>query len=120
MARLRFDNLDKWVCTNPNVFQYCRKMDETTWIFIRPKDDLLEQLKQRKDITPKELLKEINRQTDEAVGTTMMMKDWYMGTVDFDEYTLSEAMRYTEVYGDVNINDKERVAECIFESLMFN
>lgn len=28
-------------------------------------------------------------------------------------------MNYTEAYGDVNINDKERVAECIFESLMF-
>lgn len=114
MARLRFDNVDKWICTNPNVFQYCTQMDETTWIFIRLKDDVLEQLKQleqRKDIAPKELLKEINRQTDE--------KDWYMGTVDFDEYTLSEAMRYTEAYGDVNINDKKRVAECIFESLMF-
>lgn len=110
MARLRFDNVEKWVCTNPNVFQYGIQMDETTWIFIRPKDELLKRLKNN-HCNPKTLLKDIDRQTKED--------EWYVGSVDFDEYTLSEAMRYTEAYGDVNINDKERVAECIFESLMF-
>lgn len=112
MARLRFDDMDKWICTNPNVFQYCIKMDETTWIFVRPKDSLLKQLKQNKDIAPKELLKAVNGQTNED--------EWYIGAVDFDDYTLSEAMRYAEAYGNVNINDKERIAECIFENQMFN
>ena len=110
MAQMKFDNVEKWVCTNPNVFQYCIQMDETTWIFIRPKDELLKRLKNN-HCNPKTLLKDIDRQTKEG--------QWYVGSVDFDDYTLTEAMNYTEAYGDVNINDKERVAECIFESLMF-
>ena len=104
---IHFD-VNEWVNTDPDQGQFCRKINDTTFEYIKIKD------MEGKEHS-KHLLETLNDKTT--------IKDWYQDEICVDDYDADEIGEYVSSYGGDeylgNSEGAERnqlIAECIFET----
>lgn len=107
---IHFD-VNEWVCTDVDEFQYCRKVDSTTFEYIQLKN---------KEVVHDSLC--LGRQILEYLNDKTTIKDWFQDEIDVTDYNDKEIAEYISTYGGENFlaNSKgatrnQLIAECIFE-----
>ena len=103
------DTLDfysnRWICTDPDNYQFCRKIDETTFEYIQLKPyyyERLDGLKPEMDVL-------------EYLSGKTFKKEWYHSIIDVTSYSPEEIAEYVAPYGMPEV-DNQLIAECIFET----
>lgn len=108
---IHFD-VEEWSCTDPDEFQFCRKVNDTTFEYIQLKNEKIKNEFQH--VSPKKFLFYINDNTT--------MNDWCEEEIDVCDYSPEEICGYLSAYGGIldNVNDdvlkNQLIAECIFET----
>jgi len=98
----------EWTCTDPDLGQFCRKINDTTFEYIQIKD-------MSGKPHSKRLLEVLNDKTT--------IKDWYQDEICVMDYDVDAIGHYVSAYGgDEFLGDSEGaernqlIAECIFET----
>lgn len=114
---IHFD-VNEWVNTDPDEYQFCRKINDTTFEYIQIKDcnwknhieSLVEVGKPIKSILA-------------LLSDKTVVKDWYQDEIDVNDYDADELGEYVSAYGGDeylgNSEGAERnqlIVECIFET----
>jgi len=114
---IHFD-VNEWVNTDSDEYQFCRKINDTTFEYIQIKDcnwknhieSLVEVGKPIKSILA-------------LLSDKTVVKDWYQDEIDVNDYDADELGEYVSAYGgDEFLGDSEGaernqlIAECIFET----
>lgn len=108
-GKIKF-NPNEWTCTDPDEWQFCRKIDETEYEYIQLKD---------KEIVRDSLcygklgLEYLNEKTTPS--------DWWQEEIDANDYTINEIKEYFAPYGynELKLSASEfyhLACECIFET----
>ena len=107
---IHFD-VNEWVCTDVDEFQFCRKINDTTFEYIQLKD--------------KELVKDslcLGRQILEYLNDKTFLADWWEDEIDVSEYDADALGEYISPYGGEDFiaqskgaDRNQLYAECIFE-----
>ena len=110
---IHFD-VNEWVCTDPDNYQFCRKVSDTEFEYIQLKTRDLTAFVGAFKLGGKNLLSVLNDRTN--------ITDWYQDEIDINDYDADELGRYAASYGgDEYLGDSEGaernqlLAECIFE-----
>ena len=129
-GRVVFDNPNEWVMTDPDTYQFARKVNNTTWEYYQLANEeiikLLEEViynNQSIDTTPLKdrVLNYINNY--DSFKTTS--DDWYFGEIDLYEYDEDEICDYLSAYGESYLQGADEntkvqlTCEAIFETDMF-
>lgn len=110
---IHFD-VEEWVCTDVDEFQFCRKVSDTIFEYIQLKTDDLKAFIESFRLGNKHLLETLNDRTYPS--------DWYQDEICVDDYDAEQIAEYLSPYGgilDGVTDDVERnqiIAECIFET----
>ena len=106
---IHFDR-NEWECTDPDTFQFCRKVSDTEFEYIQLKDEE----KVRDSLC-------IGRQILDYLNDETMPADWYQDEIDVADYSEKEIHYALSPYGGIldGVNDvvgrNQLIAECIFE-----
>lgn len=115
-GKIKF-NPNEWTCTDPDEWQFCRKIDETEYEYIQLKD---KELVRDSLCCGKLGLEYLNEKTTPS--------DWWQEEIDITDYTEDEKgdyiiesyfapYGYKETYKDWSEEDRNQLlAECIFET----
>ena len=129
-GRVFFDNPNEWVMTDPDTYQFARKVNNTTWEYYQLANEeiikLLEEViynNQSIDPTP---LKDrvLNYINNRSIFKTTS-DDWYCGEIDLDDYDEDEIYDYLSAYGESYLQGADEntkvqlTCEAIFETDMF-
>ena len=129
-GRVVFDNPNEWVMTDPDTYQFARKVNNTTWEYYQLANEeiikLLEEViynNQSIDPTP---LKDrvLNYINNRSIFKTTS-DDWYCGEIDLDDYDEDEICDYLSAYGESYLQGADEntkvqlTCETIFETDMF-
>ena len=129
-GRVVFDNPNEWVMTDPDTYQFARKVNNTTWEYYQLANEeiikLLEEViynNQSIDPTP---LKDrvLNYINNRSIFKTTS-DDWYCGEIDLDDYDEDEIYDYLSAYGESYLQGADEntkvqlTCEAIFETDMF-
>ena len=107
--------VEDWICTDPDTFQFCRFINGTTFEYIQLKDP--------------ERVKDslcIGKQALSYLNDSTTARDWYQDIVNVDDYDADEIGEYLSPYGGIlDGTSDERIrnqitAECIFETDIVN
>ena len=107
-------NVEDWHCTDPDQYQYFRKVNDTTFEYIQLKDGYFSKLADDKNLTERNLLEVLNNNTMDC--------DWYNGEIDVTDYTEEKIKDYLSPYGGIldgvtdEVERNQLIAECIFET----
>lgn len=106
---IHFDR-NEWQCTDEDNFQYCRKINDTTFEYIQLKNlDLIE----GSCCTRLRALDYLNDETS--------VSDWYQDEIDVTRYDAEKIAEYLAPYSgildgvDDPVERSKLIAECIFE-----
>lgn len=103
-------NVEEWSCTDPDEFQFCRKVSDTEFEYIQLKDK--EKVKDSL-CAGRNALRYLN---DETIPS-----DWYQDEICVTDYDAEELAEYLEPYGGIldGTTDEtiinQLTCECIFE-----
>lgn len=129
-GRVVFDNPNEWVMTDPDTYQFARKVNNTTWEYYQLANEeiikLLEEViynNQSIDPTP---LKDrvLNYINNRSIFKTTS-DDWYCGEIDLDDYDEDEICDCLSAYGESYLQGADEntkvqlTCEAIFETNMF-
>ena len=103
---------EEWICTDPNEFQFCRKVNDTTFEYIQLKD---------KNLVEDSLC--LGRQILDYLNDKTKITDWYQDEICVNDYDADEIGEYISPYGGEDFlrnSDgavrNQLIAECIFET----
>ena len=129
-GRVVFENPNEWVMTDPDTYQFARKVNDTTWEYYQLANEEIIKLlsdviykNQSVDQTPlkDKVLNYINNY--DSFKTTS--DDWYFGEIDLYEYDEDEICDYLSAYGESYLQGADEntkvqlTCEAIFETDMF-
>ena len=129
-GRVVFDNPNEWEMTDPDTYQFARKVNDTTWEYYQLANEEIIKLlsdviykNQSVDQTPLKdrVLNYINNY--DSFKTTS--DDWYFGEIDLYEYDEDEICDYLSAYGESYLQGADEntkvqlTCEAIFETDMF-
>jgi len=107
---IHFDR-NEWVCTDERNFQYCRKVNDTTFEYIQLKD--LELIRDSL-CTRLRALDYLNDETG--------VDDWYQDEIDVTRYDDEKIREYIAPFSGIldgvedPVERNQLIAECIFET----
>lgn len=108
---IHFDT-NEWECTDPDEYQFCRKVNATTFEYI--------QLKDKSKVKDSRC---IGKQTLALLNDETFISDWYEDEINVTEYDADQIGEYISPYGYAEMFDKfdestknQLIAECIFET----
>ena len=129
-GRVVFENPNEWVMTDPDTYQFARKVNNTTWEYYQLSNEKVIKLlnyviynNQSIDPTPLKdrVLNYINNR--DSFKTTS--DDWYCGEIDLDDYDADQICDYLSAYGESYLQGADEntkvqlICETIFETDMF-
>lgn len=129
-GRVVFNNPNEWEMTDPDTYQFARKVNNTTWEYYQLANEeiikLLEEViynNQSIDPTP---LKDrvLNYINNRSIFKTTS-DDWYYGEIDLDDYDEDEICDCLSAYGESYLQGADEntkvqlTCEAIFETNMF-
>ena len=129
-GRVVFENPNEWVMTDPDTYQFARKVNNTTWEYYQLANEeiikLLEEvIYKNQSIDPTPLKDRVLNYINNYDSFKTTSDDWYFGEIDLYEYDEDEICDYLSAYGEsylqgVDENTKVQLTcEAIFETDMF-
>ena len=128
-GRVVFDNPNEWEMTDPDTYQFARKVNDTTWEYYQLANEEIIKLlsdviykNQSVNQTPLKdrVLNYINNR--DSFKTTS--NDWYCGEIDLDDYDADQICDYLSAYGESYLQGADEntkvqlTCETIFETDM--
>lgn len=128
-GRVVFKDPREWEMTDPDTYQFARKVNDTTWEYCQLANEdiinLLEEVIYKNpsvDTTPlKDRVMNFISNRNEFKTTS---NDWYCGDIDINDYDSDQIGEYLSAYGDSYLcgaNEETKVqltCEAIFETDM--
>ena len=129
-GRVVFDNPNEWVMTDPDTYQFARKVNNTTWEYYQLANEeiikLLEEvIYKNQSIDPTPLKDRVLNYINNYDSFKTTSDDWYCGEIDLDEYDEDEICDYLSAYGESYLQGADEntkvqlTCETIFETDMF-
>ena len=129
-GRVVFDNPNEWVMTDPDTYQFARKVNNTTWEYYQLANEeiikLLEEvIYNNQSIDPKPLKDRVLNYINNYDSFKTTSDDWYCGEIDLDDYDEDEICDYLSAYGESYLQGADEntkvqlTCEAIFETDMF-
>ena len=129
-GRVVFDNPNEWVMTDPDTYQFARKVNNTTWEYYQLANEeiikLLEEvIYNNQSIDPTPLKDRVLNYINNYDSFKTTSDDWYFGEIDLYEYDEDEICDYLSAYGDSYLQGADEntkvqlTCEAIFETDMF-
>ena len=129
-GRVVFENPNEWVMTDPDTYQFARKVNNTTWEYYQLANEeiikLLEEvIYKNQSIDPKPLKDRVLNYINNYDSFKTTSDDWYFGEIDLYEYDEDEICDYLSAYGESYLQGADEntkvqlTCEAIFETDMF-
>ena len=129
-GRVVFDNPNEWVMTDPDTYQFARKVNNTTWEYYQLANEeiikLLEEvIYNNQSIDPTPLKDRVLNYINNHDSFKTTSDDWYFGEIDLYEYDADEICDYLSAYGESYLQGADEntkvqlTCEAIFETDMF-
>lgn len=129
-GRVVFDNPNEWVMTDPDTYQFARKVNNTTWEYYQLANEeiikLLEEvIYNNQSIDPTPIKYRVLNYINNYDSFKTNSDDWYCGEIDLDEYDEDEICDYLSAYGESYLQGADEntkvqlTCEAIFETDMF-
>ena len=129
-GRVVFDNPNEWVMTDPDTYQFARKVNNTTWEYYQLANEeiikLLEEvIYKNQSIDPTPLKDRVLNYINNYDSFKTTSDDWYFGDIDLYEYDEDEICDYLSAYGESYLQGADEntkvqlTCEAIFETDMF-
>ena len=129
-GRVVFNNPNEWVMTDPDTYQFARKVNNTTWEYYQLANEeiikLLEEvIYNNQSIDPKPLKDRVLNYINNYDSFKTTSDDWYFGEIDLYEYDEDEICDYLSAYGESYLQGADEntkvqlTCEAIFETDMF-
>ena len=129
-GRVVFENPNEWVMTDPDTYQFARKVNNTTWEYYQLANEeiikLLEEvIYKNQSIDPTPLKDRVLNYINNYDSFKTTSDDWYFGEIDLYEYDEDEICDYLSAYGESYLQGAEEntkvqlTCEAIFETDMF-
>ena len=129
-GRVVFDNPNEWVMTDPDTYQFARKVNNTTWEYYQLANEeiikLLEEvIYNNQSIDPTPLKDRVLNYINNYDSFKTTSDDWYCGEIDLDDYDEDEIYDYLSAYGESYLQGADEntkvqlTCETIFETDMF-
>lgn len=104
-----YDALDfysnRWICTDPDTYQFCRKISDTEFEYIQLKESAIDKFN----------VKGYGKTALDYLSGKTFARDWYHSIIDVTSYSPEEIAEYVAPYGMPEV-DNQLIAECIFET----
>ena len=125
-----FENPNEWVMTDPDTYQFARKVNNTTWEYYQLANEeiikLLEEvIYKNQSIDPTPLKDRVLNYINNYDSFKTTSDDWYFGEIDLYEYDEDEICDYLSAYGESYLQGADEntkvqlTCEAIFETDMF-
>ena len=129
-GRMVFGNPNEWVMTDPDTYQFARKVNNTTWEYYQLANEeiikLLEEvIYKNQSIDPTPLKDRVLNYINNYDSFKTTSDDWYFGEIDLYEYDEDEICDYLSAYGESYLQGADEntkvqlTCEAIFETDMF-
>ena len=129
-GRVVFENPNEWVMTDPDTYQFARKVNNTTWEYYQLANEeiikLLEEvIYKNQSIDPTPLKDRVLNYINNYDSFKTTSDDWYFGEIDLYEYDEDEICDYLSAYGESYLQGADEntkiqlTCEAIFETDMF-
>ena len=129
-GRVVFENPNEWVMTDPDTYQFARKVNNTTWEYYQLANEeiikLLEEvIYKNQSIDPTPLKDRVLNYINNYDSFKTTSDDWYFGEIDLYEYDEDEICDYLSAYGESYLQSADEntkvqlTCEAIFETDMF-
>ena len=129
-GRVVFDNPNEWEMTDPDTYQFARKVNETTWEYYQLANEeiikLLEEvIYNNQSIDPTPLKDRVLNYINNRDSFKTTSNDWYCGEIDLDDYDADQICDYLSAYGESYLQGADEntkvqlTCETIFETDMF-
>ena len=129
-GRVVFENPNEWVMTDPDTYQFARKVNNTTWEYYQLANEeiikLLEEvIYNNQSIDPTPLKDKVLNYINNYDSFKTTSDDWYFGEIDLYEYDEDEICDYLSAYGESYLQGADEntkvqlTCEAIFETDMF-
>ena len=129
-GRVVFNNPNEWEMTDPDTYQFARKVNETTWEYYQLANEeiikLLEEVIYKNQSIGQTPIKDrvLNYINNRSIFKTTS-DDWYYGEIDLDDYDEDEICDCLSAYGESYLQGADEntkvqlTCEAIFETNMF-
>ena len=129
-GRVVFENPNEWVMTDPDTYQFARKVNNTTWEYYQLANEeiikLLEEvIYKNQSIDPTPLKDRVLNYINNYDSFKTTSDDWYCGEIDLDDYDEYDICDYLSAYGESYLQGADEntkvqlTCETIFETDMF-
>lgn len=129
-GRVVFENPNEWVMTDPDTYQFARKVNNTTWEYYQLANEeiikLLEEvIYKNQSIDPTPLKDRVLNYINNRDSFKTTPNDWYCGEIDLDDYDADQIYDYLSAYGESYLQGADEntkvqlTCETIFETDMF-
>ena len=129
-GRVVFENPNEWVMTDPDTYQFARKVNNTTWEYYQlANEEIIKLLNyviyNNQSIDPTPLKDRVLNYINNYDSFKTTSDDWYFGEIDLYEYDEDEICDYLSAYGESYLQGADEntkvqlTCEAIFETDMF-
>ena len=129
-GRVVFNNPNEWVMTDPDTYQFARKVNNTTWEYYQlANEEIIKLLNyviyKNQSIDPTPLKDRVLNYINNYDSFKTTSDDWYFGEIDLYEYDEDEICDYLSAYGESYLQGADEntkvqlTCEAIFETDMF-
>ena len=129
-GRVVFDNPNEWEMTDPDTYQFARKVNDTTWEYYQLSNDKIMKLLndviyKNQSIDPTPLKDRVLNYINNRDSFKTTPNDWYFGEIDLDDYDADQICDYLSAYGESYLQGADEntkvqlTCETIFETDMF-
>ena len=129
-GRVVFENPNEWVMTDPDTYQFARKVNNTTWEYYQlANEEIIKLLNyviyKNQSIDPTPLKDRVLNYINNYDSFKTTSDDWYFGEIDLYEYDEDEICDYLSAYGESYLQGADEntkvqlTCEAIFETDMF-
>ena len=129
-GRVVFDNPNEWEMTDPDTYQFARKVNDTTWEYYQLANEeiiklLSDVIYKNQSVDPTPIKDRVLNYINNHASFKTTSDDWYFGEIDLYEYDEDEICDYLSAYGESYLQGADEntkvqlTCEAIFETDMF-
>ena len=129
-GRVVFDNPNEWEMTDPDTYQFARKVNDTTGEYYQLANEeiiklLSDVIYKNQSVDPTPLKDRVLHSLNNHARFKTNSDDWYCGDIDLDDYDADQICDYLSSYGESYLQGADEntkvqlTCEAIFETDMF-
>ena len=98
-GRVVFDNPNEWEMTDPDTYQFARKVNDTTWEYYQLANEeiiklLSDVIYKNQSVDPTPLKDRVLNYINNHASFKTTSDDWYCGEIDLDDYDADQICDY--------------------------